>query len=318
MNKLYVVAASILSLTFLNAQSITSVSSNQNLLISQKRPAAVLYTQTQTSSNGIVSDVLSNGNFIIAADDFTLATDAQVKKFSFLGFQNAGTMTTINRGMIMYVYTDNGGKPSGFPGSTDAYVAKIDLTQSSTAYTITTPATGYFVYNVNVEEALGSPLSLAANTKYWVTFAPKVNLTTYSSSERWNWIVGTVKAEKAKLIDPANAFGVGATAWTPISDLTADASYNGLAFSVEDNNNLGTTESYSTIGDIIVTQSADQLHILTKNDKSKSAVVYSADGKVALRGSGDRINIATLPKGIYIVNVTTLSGKILSTKFIKK
>lgn len=318
MNKLYVVAASILSLTFLNAQSITSVSSNQNLLISHKRPAAVLYTQTQTSSNGIVSDVLSNGNFIIAADDFTLATDAQVKKFSFLGFQNAVTMTTINRGMIMYVYTDNGGKPSGFPGSTDAYVAKIDLTQSSTAYTITTPATGYFVYNVDVEEALGRPLSLAANTKYWVTFAPKVNLTTYSASERWNWIVGTVNAEKAKLIDPANAFGVGATDWTPISALTADASYNGLAFSVEDNNNLGTTESYSTIGDIIVTQSADQLHIFTKNDKSKSSVVYSADGKVALKGSGDRINIATLPTGIYIVNVKTLSGKILNTKFIKK
>lgn len=318
MNKLYVVAASLLSLTFINAQNLFSASSNQTILTNANKPAAALYEQAQNSGNGIVSDVLSNGNFIIAGDEFTLSGDVGVKKFSFVGFQLAATLNTINRGILMYIYADNAGKPSGIPGTASPYLAKIDLAQTSTAYTITTPAAGYFVYNVDVEEALGAPLALVANTKYWVVFAPKVNLTGYSATERWNWSSGTANSDFAKLVDPANAFGAGATDWTNISDLTGDSIYNGLAFSVEGDNNLGTTESYSTIKDVIVTQAADQLHIFTKNQKINSAVIYSADGKIVFSGAGDIINIAALPKGMYIVNVTTVNGKTLSAKFIKR
>ena len=254
----------------------------------------------------------------MAADDFVLSGDAGVKTFSFLGFQNAATISTLNRGLLLYIYADNAGKPAGIPGDANPYIAKIDLTEASTAFTITTPATGYFAYNIDVVEALGSALQLTANTKYWVAFAPKLNLTDYVSSQRWNWSVGAVNSEFAKLVDPANAFGAGATNWTNISALTSDALFNGLAFSIEGDNNLGTTESYSTVRDIMVTQAADELYIFTKNEKLKSAVIYSADGKIVLKGSSDKINIAGLAKGIYIVNVTTASGKTVSTKFLKK
>ena len=318
MNKLYLAAATFLSLSLSNAQSLTAVSSSQNILQNVKKPVSVLYEQVATGGSGIVSDVLSNGNFVMAADDFILSGDAGVKTFSFLGFQNAGTVTTLNRGLLMYIYADNAGKPAGIPGDANPYIAKIDLTEASTAFTITTPATGYFAYNIDVVEALGSALQLTANTKYWVAFAPKLNLTDYVSSQRWNWSVGAVNSEFAKLVDPTNAFGAGATNWTNINALTSDALFNGLAFSIEGDNNLGTTESYNTVRDIMVTQAADELYIFTKNEKLKSAVIYSADGRIVLKGSNDKMNIANLSKGIYIVNVTTTNGKTLSTKFIKK
>ena len=318
MKKLYVVAASLFALTIINAQSLSAVSANQNPVKNSQRPAALLYEQVPTSGDGIISDIISNGNYVIAADDFTLTDDVTAKKFSFVGFQNAANLLNFNRGMLMYIYTDNGGKPSGNPGDANPYVAKVDLTQTSTAYTITTPAAGYFTYNVDLVEALGTAPNLVSGTKYWVLFAPKLNLTTFSSTERWNWTVGTVNSHFAKLLDPSDTFGVGATSWTNISSLTGDSTYNGLAFSIEGDNNLGITESYSTIKDVTVTQAADELYIFTKNEKLKSAVIYSADGKIVLKGNTDKINISGLTKGIYIVNITTLSGKTLSTKFIKK
>ena len=318
MKKLYVVAASLFTLTLISAQSISAVSANQTSVQNSQRPAAVLYEQVPSSTSGIVSDILSTGNYVTAADDFTLTGDVSAKKFSFVGFQNAATLPTLNRGMMMYIYTDNGGKPSGKPGDANPYIAKIDLTQTSTAFTITTPAAGYYVYNVDLVEAMGAAPTLASGTKYWVVFAPKLNLTGYSATERWNWVAGTVNSDFAKLLDPADAFGAGATEWTNISSLTQDPTLDGLAFSIEGDNNLGTTESYSTIKDVTVTQAAEELYIFTKNEKLKSAVIYSADGKIVLKGNSDKINIATLAKGIYIVNVTTLNGKTLSTKFIKK
>ena len=90
MKKLYLAAATFLSLSLSNAQSLTAVSSSQNILQNVKKPASVLYEQVATGGSGIVSSVLSNGNFVMAADDFILSGDAGVKTFSFLGFQNAG------------------------------------------------------------------------------------------------------------------------------------------------------------------------------------------------------------------------------------
>ena len=73
MNKLYAAAATFLSLSLFNGQSLTAVSAHPNILQNVKKPASVLYEQGPTGGSGIVSDVLSNGNFVMAADDFVLS-----------------------------------------------------------------------------------------------------------------------------------------------------------------------------------------------------------------------------------------------------
>lgn len=319
MKKLYILAASLLALSTINAQELTAVSSNSNTATVAKNPAAILYNQATVGTNGIVTDVLSNGNFVATADDFTLTAAANVTKFNINGFQNAATLNTVCTGVMLYVYTDNGGKPSGIPGDANPFVARIDLNAPSTAYTITAATGGLYSFAVDVVAANGTPLLLQANTKYWLVFAPKVNLTAYTAATRFNWLTGTVNTDKAKLVDPQDAFGAGATNWTDISTLTATPAFDGLSFSVEGDNLLGVNgEVYSNIKDVVVTQDANQLLIFAKNQKIKSADIYSTDGKKVLSGSSDKINISSLVKGVYIVNVTTINGKTSSTKFIKK
>lgn len=315
----YFLATSILTLSLTNAQSLTSVSSNPNMVMASKNPT-ILYQQNQTSENGIVSSVLTDGKFIISTDDFMLAKDADATRLFFLGFQNRQNITTLDKGLVVYIYGDNNGKPDGTPSITNNHIAKIELESNSPAYTITSPSVGYYLYKVDLVKALGKPLSLEANKRYWVAFAPKLNISEYSSLDRWNWINGTKNANSAKLLDLSDAFGAGATNWTDIKDLMEDASFEGLAFTIEEGDELvmGTNEAYNSIKDLVVTQDADQLYVFAKNHKLKAVEIFSIDGKKVLFGNNDKINISKLTSGNYLVKVTTLGGKTISTKFIKK
>ena len=317
MKKIYFLAASFLAFSAVNAQeSLTSTSSLGINNIHTMKSSAVLYDQPVSSTNGIVSDVLSNGKFVVVGDDFTLSQAANAAKINISGFQSQGNLATLIKGVILYIYTDNGGKPSGIPGDANPYVAKIDVNAPSSAYTISSSTTSY-TFTVDLEAALGHSVALQANTKYWLVFAPKVNLTAYTNATRWNWFTGTVVGTKAKLVDPQDAFGAGATDWTNISGLTGNAVFDGLAFSIE-SPALGVGEIYNSVKDITVAQDTDQLFIFAKNQKVQSSDIFSADGKKVISAKGDRINISTLPKGTYIINVATTEGKTLSTKFIKK
>ncbi|KFC24318.1 T9SS type A sorting domain-containing protein [Chryseobacterium sp. FH1] len=319
MKKIYFLAASLLALSTINAQErLSAVSSSISIAASEKNPAAILYAQPIVGTSGIVSDQLSNGNFVVAADDFTLTQAANASKINIVGFQNQGNLNTLCTGVVLYIYTDNAGKPSGIPGDANPFVARVNVSAPSTVYSIASPSTGSFTFTVDLEAATGGAVALQANTKYWLVFAPKVNLTAYTAATRWNWYTGSILGTKAKLVDPQNAFGAGATNWTDISALTADASFDGLAFSIEGQTVLGTGEVYSSIKDLSVAQSNDQLFIFAKNQKVLSSVLFSSDGKKVLSGTGDKVNISVLPKGAYVINVTTADGKTTSTKFIKK
>ncbi len=318
MKKIYLLAATALTLSFANAQESLSAVSNTVKTVNVSKPGAILYEQEQTEGgNGIVSDVLASGEFVMAADDFTITQGVTAKKFYFIGFQNDSNLPDITTGAVMYIYSDANGKPSGIPGTNAATIAKVDLEIGQPGINIIADSS-YFIFEVDLEAALGSGLNIEANKKYWVTFAPKITLDDYIGASRWNWVTGTIKGSKAKLVDPYNAFGAGATNWTNISALTGQAAFDGLAFAIHGDVGLGTQELYSTIKPVIATQQGDLLHIFTKNDKLKSADIYATDGKKVASGTVDKLNIGQLPKGVYILNVTLASGKTESTKFIKR
>ncbi|HAV03258.1 MAG TPA: hypothetical protein DCW95_08815 [Chryseobacterium sp.] len=317
MKKIYLLAATALTLSFANAQESLSAVSNTVKTVNVSKPGAILYEQEQTGTNGIVSDIISSGEFVMAADDFTLTSAVTAKKFYFIGFQNDANLPDITQGASMYIYSDANGNPSGIPGTAAPTIAKVELMMGEPGINIIADSS-YFIFEVDLEAALGSGLSIEANKKYWVTFAPKIDLEDYIGASRWNWSVGTLNGSKAKLVDPYNAFGAGATNWTNISALTNNPAFDGLAFAIHGDVGLGTQELYSTIKPVIATQQGDLLHIFTQNDKLKSADIYATDGKKVASGTVDKLNIGQLPKGVYILNVTLASGKTESTKFIKR
>ena len=307
MKKIYYLA---LSLTFfgLSAQNLTEqVDNGYQVDLSKK---ASIYTQNQTTTNGIVSDVLSNGNYVISADDFTLTSNAKVSSIAVLGFQNASTLATVENGVRLYIYTDNNGVPS------NTAVATVDLAKGDANYTMVSPSASYYIFNVNIEGALGSAVNLDANTKYWLAFAPKVNLTAYTGTTRWNWTAGDVVGSQAMLKDPANAFGAGATDWTPIYNLTQTDALNGLAFDIS-GEFLG-VDNYTKIKDVVVTvdKSTNNLYVFYKNGKIDNVEILSMDGKKVLSSKSSVLSTSSLAKGVYIAKVKGTDGVEKTTKFI--
>ena len=205
MKKLYFLAASLLAVTLSYGQNLTADASSSYSALSNK-PADILFIQEQTGTNGIVSDILASGTFVISSDDFALLDDSNISSISVLGFQSNQNLDTVVTGIELYVFADGGGVPGGIPGD-GTEVFKVDLPSTSTAYTMTNPSGSYYLFTINVEEALGSAPTLDGATNYWLAFAPKTNLTAYTNAARWNWTVGEINESAAVLVDPANAFG---------------------------------------------------------------------------------------------------------------
>lgn len=279
----------------------------------------VIYNQPGTTTDGIVTDVLANGNFVASADDFTLSATQRITKINIMGFQNAGTLeATVGTGAMLYIYTDNAGKPSGIPNGTGTPVVAIDIAKGAPGYTLTKSASNY-TFTIDLTAAVSTPVILQANTVYWLVFAAKTNLTTYSASNRFNWYAGQVVGNGAKLVDPSNAFGAGATNWTSISALTTSTALDGLAFSIEAGSVLGTSEVYSSVKKITVYPNPTSEILNIKTDAKINAVsVFDISGrKVDVKFEDNKANVKSLPSGTYLINVETEKGKI-TEKFIKK
>lgn len=315
MKKVYFLVSALITLS-VSAQEFATVSNNP----SSQQPInnkAVLFSQAVTTTDGIVADVLANGNFVACADDFTLTENSTIKKISITGFQNQGNLdTVVSQGIMMYIYNDANGVPSGNPSNTTVVpVAKIDIPKSSPAYSLVLNGTNY-VYSVDVPLALGTSLTLNKNTKYWVVFAAKTNLTAYTGTTRFNWFAGTVGGSNAKLIDPSNAFGAGATNWTNLIDLTGTAALNGLAFSIEGDVNLSTVELYNS--NKVTVSPNPTSDYLTIGGKVQSVEISDVSGrKVSANLSNNIVDVRNLSKGVYVIKIVTERGT-QTDKFIKK
>ena len=67
----------------------------------------VVFDQPVTGTNGIVTTVLSNGNAVYSADDFSVAEATKLTKLTVRGFQNQGNFLTLYQGLRMVIYTNN-------------------------------------------------------------------------------------------------------------------------------------------------------------------------------------------------------------------
>lgn len=281
----------------------------------------VIYNQPVTTTDGIVADVLTNGNFVAAADDFILTSQQKITKIKIEGFQNAGTLeTAIATGAMLYIYADNAGSPAGIPNNNAvAPIAAINIASTAAGYSLVKSGTSNYTFSVDFTTALPNPVVLQANTVYWVVFAAKTNLTAYTATTRFNWFAGQITGSPAKLVDPSNAFGAGATTWTNLATLTGTAALNGLAFSIEGQSTLGTKEIYSSVKEITVSPNptSDFLFIKAKSNINKIEIFDISGRKMNSKLDGDKVDVRNLQTGSYIITVETKEGK-TTEKFIKK
>lgn len=328
MNKLYVLGA-VLAITFSNAQakkSFNRQSKNQNHkpFVSNLKASEIKFNQTPDFDNGIISMVDQDNNQIIAADDFQVSEATKVDKFVFYGTQSYDDLPDYYLGTKMYIFDDNNGKPAGKPSDISTAVAVINIDENNTAANVAGNGNPFeFVFEVDVTKALGHDLTLVANKKYWVAFAPKVDLFDeygMDADETFYWSLGNGNLSEPVLIDEADLFEAAATNWSTISSLLGET-FEGLAFTITGESTLGTTEIYSNLRNVsiypnpavnVINLKANKKNTITKTE------IFDLNGKLVLSSAETSINVEKLPKAVYIVKIYSGNEVIETSKIIKK
>lgn len=327
MKNIYVLGA-MLAMTFSHAQSKKSFNKqNKNqtpkAFVSNLKASEVKFNQTPTFSNGIISQVDQDDYQIFSADDFKLTEKTKIDKFVFYGSQSYDDLPDYYLGLKMYIFNDNNGVPAGKPSDLATAVAVIDIDENNSSATVTGADTE-FTFEVNVSQALGHDLILEANKKYWVAFAPKVELGDdfgADQDETFYWSEGAAgQLSPAMLIDEDDLFEAGATSWSSISSLIGEA-FSGLAFTITGDSALGTQEVYSNLKNVSIypnpTVDVINLRSNKKNNITK-AEIFDMNGKLVINSTKTAINVEALPKGVYVVKVYSGDEVIETTKIIKK
>ncbi|GEM_PF-782205 len=324
MKKIYLLAATALTLSFASGQKINKSKTVQNYagnsFVTSKAPSQ-LFIQIANGQNGYgVGNLSAFGGAIYLADDFEILNPATITKITTYGFTTVAPTDLLAEEITevkIHIFENNNGVPATKPANA---FKTITVAKGSPGLIINNnlESSGQ-LYEISVDlAAAGIDLQLENKKRYWFSIVPSVD---FEDDLRYAWF----KAEdnkfpgKVHLIDPSDLFEEGFTEWISLDDFFSEPWGDfGLAFSITGDTALGTSELYSNVKPVMATQQGDLLHIFTKNDKLKSADIYATDGKKVASGTMDKLNIGQLPKGVYILNVTLTSGKTESTKFIKR
>lgn len=328
MRKLYVLGA-VLAITFSHAQvkksfNKPSTTKTHQPYVSTLKASEIKFDQTPDFNNGVVSMVDQDDYQIFLADDFQLSEATKIDKFVFYGTQNYDDLPEYYLGLKMYIFSDANGLPSGKPSDISKAVAVIDVDETNSAAVVrSTGNETEFTFEVNVFQALGKDLILEANKKYWVAFAPKVELGDNfgaDDGETFFWAAGSANLSEPLLIDEEDLFAADATSWTTISSLVGEA-FGGLGFTITGDSSLGTTEVYSNLRNVSIYPNPAVNVINLKANKKNSITkteIFDMNGKLVLSSAETSINVEKLPKAVYMVKIYSGSELIETTKLIKK
>ena len=291
---------------------------NGSIRFENKAPSE-LFKQTADGQNGYGVAHLTNFESAIAvADDFQIAKNSKITKVTGYGFStNATNITTITTNLIVYIYEDNAGVPKQTP---DNPFMTVKMAKGSTG--VTYVKSGSFVDIVLDLAAAGKTINLEGGKRYWISILPET--TDANGSNRWAWFKATDQkySGKSSLIDTGDLFGGGYTEWTDLDDvLTTPWGNFGMAFAIEGEDNLGVSQVVAdNVVSIFPNPTSDIVNVKTlQSINVKSIQVVDLTGKVVSTNANKKsINISSLPKGVYMVNVEDTSGKVFSQKVIKK
>lgn len=284
--------------------------------------SVVVWDQPSAGGSGIVSDFnVDEGFGVWSADDFELTFDnTQIDKITAFGFQNNGNLTDLIISVEMNIYNnlDGANVPDGNPTLPGTGAAEISIPLFDPGLEVT--EVDGFEFVVTTADA-GLDIVLPAGN-YWLVASPSLSgLVGMDGPSRWNWFDAGVPAAgltEAHLIDPTDFFGAGATNWTPFSGL--GLTFGSTAFVIEGTELILGVNGIALENQVAIfpNPASDVVNIkLASNITVDSVVVYDVLGKVVNADyANDQLNVSTLSRGVYVINVNTNRGT-LTQKFVK-
>lgn len=275
--------------------------------------AVIIDQPNNPAGSALVSFEGNAGVGVYVSDDFVLTSDTILGEIDIYGLLSNTANFTNLLNFNLYIYTDNAGLPNGNPGVPGTGVVELSGI-SATDFTLTEDGAGAANFTVRVTDANGgTQITLTAGT-YWLAAFPIVNEAFSTTGlNRWNWFGSTaaVSGEEPVLIDPSDLFGAGATVWTNISGLLA-ASFPSSAFQIRDEAPLSVKDF--SMEKISVTPNPAHDYITINFPQSIAEFtteLYDIAGKLVLKSNNlEKLNIAKLHSGVYILKITTDNGSV--------
>ena len=296
MRKFLLIALCSLSTIFANAQT-TIVDHQPNL------------------NGGLLSSIGNEGNMIVVADSFTITNPTAIGELKIYG-NDHGSSSATNQGLAgfsLFIYQNVGTAPNGHPdvpGSSYFELQNIALSQIS----VTTNPNG-----ANIGKIVTIPLTTVNGGNqvilqpgtYWLVAAGNIDGPMNSSLNvnRWQWYGSTsVSPFPAKLYDPLNIAGAGATDWKNISEIGAPI--NTFAWAMTSESILSTTEFNKNTISIYPNPVKDVLNIQSK-EEVKSITLYDLSGKnIKATYNYQEVDMSALPSGVYLLKINTVQGSV--------
>lgn len=200
------------------------------------------------------------------------------------------------------IWSDNAGTPSAAPIATKSItLASIDTSLANTMF--------FGDGNIyNTVAMFDSPVTIPAGNKFWAGFVLPTGMNLYATAistpfngdglthtgEIWS------NNEFHTFGDPNNWDLDASMTIYPIVNLVAGIEENKLATSAYPN------------------PATDVLNIEMNGETIESVNITTLEGKVVATATNGNINISELNAGMYIYNLTTVSGKVSTGNFVKK
>lgn len=322
MKKIYILAVGLLAMSLnaqiLNNSSEVAVYNGPVNNVLQKAPSQI-FNQQSNQQNGY--GVVYFNNFqggLYTADDFEIPQASKISKIKTYGFTTIQPFTSLLTAITevnFYIFEDNQGKPSTLP---DAAFKTIKMAKNAPGLSINVSGQ---LYEISVDLTVANQLlELDGNKRYWLAVAPSVSTT--NGSLRYAWFKATDNKYSAQthFVDPDDLFEQDYTRWTALDNVLEDPWGDfGSAFTIEGENLLGISESYSNFKALVHNDRAtNKLNIvLSSGNKIISSEIYDANGrKVITSAQSKEINTSSLKEGIYFIVINTDKG-VEKTKFIK-
>ncbi len=207
------------------------------------------------------------------------------------------------------IWTDAAGTPSAIPVATkNITLASVDTTLAG--WNIA-EATGFY----NVVATFATPVTIPSNRKFWAGVI----------------LPSTAGNEMALLTDSIGDF---AEAVTHTGEFWNDATFHTFGdvnnwgincalaiFPVVNFAVNGLEENTTTTASVYPNPAVNELNF-NLNGKVSSITILSLDGKVIsttnVNGTSASVNVSDLTSGIYMYQVNTLNGSVVTNKFVKK
>jgi hypothetical protein len=304
MKKLVLSFAALCMAVSLNAQSL--ITSHFEGAISDPSPANwnVGY-YAYNSGNGYVSGTNAYGDQAVlqrfdATHGLTGAGTINAVSLLVTGYEDSGNGETVTIG----VWADNAGVPGALLGSQSIALTAID-TSGTGLYAF--PAAPPYKAIFNVNAIFSTPIAIPANLSFFagITVPDGANgdtLIITTTTPPYSFADASTHAGTLNSANGFDGYGLAlANAIFPTVTYSSTASLN---------ENVITTSVYPNPAN-------DVLNIVSSEEIATVSIV-GLDGKIVAKSETSAVNVSELNSGMYIYEVTTVSGKVSRDSFMKK